>query len=77
MNDPIAMLKADHREVSAMLKELAASEKPSASRRKTTAKVVAALLLLALATSAMAANAPLEGGMGMGGGASSAGVGNY
>jgi hemerythrin-like domain-containing protein len=45
MNDPIAMLKADHREVSAMLKELAASEKPSASRRKTTAKVVAALQL--------------------------------
>jgi hemerythrin-like domain-containing protein len=45
MNDPIAMLKADHREVSAMLKELAESEKPSASRRKTTAKVVAALQL--------------------------------
>lgn len=45
MNDPIAMLKADHREVSAMLKELAASKKPSATRRKTTAKVVAALQL--------------------------------
>jgi hemerythrin superfamily protein len=45
MNDPIAMLKADHREVSAMLKELAASDKPSAARRKTTAKVVAALQL--------------------------------
>ena len=43
MNDPIAMLKRDHREVEAMLKELAASKKPSAARRKTTTKLVAAL----------------------------------
>ena len=44
MNDPIAILKKDHREVSAMLKQLADS-KPSATRRKTTDKVVAALTL--------------------------------
>jgi hemerythrin-like domain-containing protein len=43
MNDPIAMLKRDHREVSAMLKELADMPKPSATRRKNTQKVVAAL----------------------------------
>ena len=43
MNDPIAMLKRDHREAEAMLKELTASKKPSATRRKTTAKLVAAL----------------------------------
>jgi hemerythrin superfamily protein len=42
MNDPIAILKRDHREVDAMLKELAASEKPSAKRRKTTEKLIAA-----------------------------------
>ncbi len=45
MNDPIAMLKADHREVAAMLKTLGESEKPSATRRRTTAKLVAALQL--------------------------------
>jgi hemerythrin-like domain-containing protein len=45
MNDPIAMLKADHREVAAMLKTLAASENPPATRRNTTQKVAAALAL--------------------------------
>jgi hemerythrin superfamily protein len=44
MNDPIAMLKRDHREAAAMLKELAGS-KPGATRRKTTDKLVAALTL--------------------------------
>ena len=44
MNDPIAMLKQDHREAAAMLKELAES-KPGAARRKTTEKLVAALTL--------------------------------
>jgi hemerythrin-like domain-containing protein len=44
MNDPIAILKRDHREAAAMLKQLAES-KPSASRRKTNAKLVAALTL--------------------------------
>jgi hemerythrin-like domain-containing protein len=43
MNDPIAILKRDHREAEAMLKQLAGSAKPSATRRKTTAKLVAAL----------------------------------
>jgi hemerythrin-like domain-containing protein len=43
VNDPIAILKRDHREAEAMLKELAASKKPSATRRKTTAKLVTAL----------------------------------
>jgi hemerythrin-like domain-containing protein len=45
MNDPIAMLKADHREAAAMLKSLNESEKPSATRRQTTAKLVEALQL--------------------------------
>jgi len=45
MNDPIALLKADHREAAAMLKTLGQSEKPSATRRRTTAKLVAALQL--------------------------------
>jgi hemerythrin-like domain-containing protein len=44
VNDPIAMLKRDHQEVSAMLKELADS-KPGAARHKTTTKVSAALTL--------------------------------
>jgi hemerythrin superfamily protein len=44
MNDPIAMLKQDHREAAAMLKQLAES-KPGAARRKTTEKLVAALTL--------------------------------
>ena len=44
MNDPIAMLKQDHREAAAMLKELAES-KPGAARRKTNEKLVAALKL--------------------------------
>jgi hemerythrin-like domain-containing protein len=44
VNDPIAILKRDHREVSAMLKQLAES-KPGAGRRKTTAEVSAALAL--------------------------------
>jgi hemerythrin-like domain-containing protein len=44
MNDPIAMLKQDHREAAAILKSLAKS-KPGAARRKTTSKLVAALTL--------------------------------
>jgi hemerythrin-like domain-containing protein len=44
VNDPIAMLKRDHQEVSAMLKELVDS-KPGAARHKTTTKVSAALTL--------------------------------
>jgi hemerythrin-like domain-containing protein len=44
MNDPITILKQDHREAAAMLKQLADS-KPSASRRKTTDRLVAALRL--------------------------------
>jgi hypothetical protein len=44
MNDPIAMLKQDHREAAAILKELAES-KPGAARPKTTEKLVAALTL--------------------------------
>jgi hemerythrin superfamily protein len=44
VNDPIAMLKRDHREAAAMLKELAGS-KPGATRRKKTDKLVAALTL--------------------------------
>lgn len=42
MNDPIAILKKEHREAAAMLKTLAAS-KPGAARRKLNAKLVAAL----------------------------------
>jgi hemerythrin-like domain-containing protein len=44
MNDPLAILKRDHREVAALLKELSDS-KPGAKRRRTTDKVVAALQL--------------------------------
>ena len=44
MDDPIAMLKRDHREVAALLKELADS-KPGAARRKSTEKVSATLSL--------------------------------
>jgi hemerythrin-like domain-containing protein len=44
MNDPIAILKQDHREAAAMLKQLAVS-KPGATRRKTTERLVAALRL--------------------------------
>jgi hemerythrin-like domain-containing protein len=44
MNDPIAMLKKDHREAAALLKELAES-KPGAVRRRTNDKLVAALEL--------------------------------
>jgi hemerythrin-like domain-containing protein len=44
VNDPIAMLKRDHREVSAMLKELA-DAKPGAKRRKLTEKVASELSL--------------------------------
>lgn len=43
MHDPIAMLKRDHRDAAAMLQQLAATQRPSATRRKTTAKLVAAL----------------------------------
>jgi hemerythrin-like domain-containing protein len=44
MNDPIAMLKKDHREAAAMLKTLSES-KPGAARRNTNDKLVAALKL--------------------------------
>jgi hemerythrin-like domain-containing protein len=44
MNDPVAMLKQDHREVSAMLKTLADS-RPGARRRGTVEKLTAALTL--------------------------------
>ena len=44
MNDPIAILKRDHREAAAMLKTLAGS-KPGAARRKTTSKLADALRL--------------------------------
>jgi hemerythrin-like domain-containing protein len=44
MNDPIAILKRDHREAAALLKALA-NGKPSATRRKTNLKLVAALTL--------------------------------
>jgi hemerythrin superfamily protein len=44
MNDPIAMLKQDHREASVLLKQLAES-KPGPTRRKNTEKLVAALTL--------------------------------
>lgn len=42
MNDPVAILKRDHREVEAMLKKLAES-KPGARRNSTVAKLDAAL----------------------------------
>jgi iron-sulfur cluster repair protein YtfE (RIC family) len=42
VNDPIAILKKDHREAAALLKELAAS-KPGARRRKTATKLDQAL----------------------------------
>jgi hemerythrin-like domain-containing protein len=45
MNDPIALLKADHREAAAMLKTLGESKRPGDKRRRTTAKLVAALQL--------------------------------
>jgi hemerythrin-like domain-containing protein len=45
VNDPIAILKRDHREAAALLRQLAASKKPTATRRKTTDKLVAALRL--------------------------------
>lgn len=44
MNDPVAILKADHREVAEMLKTLEAS-KPGARRRTTVDKLAAALEL--------------------------------
>ncbi len=45
MNDPIAILKRDHREAEELLKRLAESKKPGATRRKTTEKLIAALKL--------------------------------
>jgi hemerythrin superfamily protein len=45
VNDPIAILKRDHRDAETLLKELAASKEPSATRRKTTDKLIAALQL--------------------------------
>jgi len=44
MNDPVAILKRDHREVAAMLKQLSDS-KPGATRRRTVEKVTSALQL--------------------------------
>ena len=44
MNDPVAILKRDHREAAALLRELAES-KPGATRRKTTEKLTSALTL--------------------------------
>jgi hemerythrin superfamily protein len=44
MNDPVAMLKQDHKDVSAMLKTLAES-RPGARRRSTVEKLTAALTL--------------------------------
>ena len=44
MNDPIAILKRDHREAAVMLKTLASSKR-GAARRKMNAKLVDALLL--------------------------------
>jgi hemerythrin superfamily protein len=44
VNDPIALLKADHREAAALLKQLADS-KPGAARRKATDKLTKALAL--------------------------------
>jgi hemerythrin-like domain-containing protein len=44
VNDPIAMLKRDHREAAALLRELAES-KPGPKRNTTNEKVVAALRL--------------------------------
>src|SRR4051794_6481522 len=44
MNDPVAILKRDHREVAEMLKTLEAS-KPGARRRTTVGKLVASLEL--------------------------------
>jgi hemerythrin superfamily protein len=44
VNDPVAMLKADHREAAALLKQLSDS-KPGSARRKATDKLTAALTL--------------------------------
>jgi len=44
MNDPVAMLKQDHKEVSAMLKTLTDS-RPGSRRRSTVEKLTAALTL--------------------------------
>jgi hemerythrin-like domain-containing protein len=44
VNDPIAILKKDHREAEALLKQLAGS-KPGATRRRVTEKVSTALAL--------------------------------
>jgi hemerythrin superfamily protein len=45
MNDPIAQLKADHREVEALLKTLANSKQPGVRRRSTVEKVERKLAL--------------------------------
>jgi hemerythrin-like domain-containing protein len=45
VNDPIAELKRDHREASAMLKTLADSKQPTPTRRATAEKLAAALRL--------------------------------
>jgi hemerythrin superfamily protein len=43
MNDPIAILERDHREVEALLQQLAGSVNPTPTRRKTTSELVTAL----------------------------------
>jgi len=45
VNDPIAILKQDHREVAAILRQLKESKRPSATRRRLTAKLTAAMQL--------------------------------
>jgi hemerythrin superfamily protein len=45
MNDPIAQLKADHREVEALLKTLANSKQPGVRRRSTVEKLERKLAL--------------------------------
>ena len=45
MNDPITMLRKDHREAEQLLKRLEASKKPSDQRRKTVDKLDQALKL--------------------------------
>jgi iron-sulfur cluster repair protein YtfE (RIC family) len=45
MNDPIAILKRDHREVSRDLATLSSSKRPTATRRRVTEKVASSLEL--------------------------------
>jgi iron-sulfur cluster repair protein YtfE (RIC family) len=45
MNDPITLLRKDHREAEALLKRLESSKKPGPQRKETVAKLDAALKL--------------------------------